>query len=114
MPTGRFGKVYEELLVAHGEDLPSAELTAAVFAMVDKDGSGTVDAMELVSGLAILCDGTEEEKVTAVFNAFDENGDGFVSREEMKKFLACVYKVILTPETMKSMRENGVEVWALN
>ena len=49
MRTGRFGKVYEELLVAHGEDLPSAELTAAVFAMVDKDGSGTVDAMQLVT-----------------------------------------------------------------
>ena len=49
-----------------------------------------------------------------VFKDFDENGDGFVSREEMKKFLACLYKVILTPETMKSMRENGVEVWALN
>jgi Ca2+-binding EF-hand superfamily protein len=82
-----FTAAYEELLTSNDMDKPTEEFSSTVFQLFDKDGNGTVDAMELVCGVALLCGGTEEEKMQAVFNAFDENSDGYISPEEMKTSL---------------------------
>jgi Ca2+-binding EF-hand superfamily protein len=105
-----FGTAYAELLTANGKTAPDDELKAFVFKIFDKDGNGTVDGMELVCGVSLLAEGTSAEKVSAVFKAFDENSDGFISKDEMIKFLASVYKVLLTPEAIADMKSRGTEV----
>jgi Ca2+-binding EF-hand superfamily protein len=105
-----FDKAYVDVLTAHGIEVPSEEVSAAVFDLFDRDGNGVVDMMELVCGISLLCKGTEDDKIAAVFKAFDENGDGFVSKEEMNTFLLSVFRVVLTPAVAGIMRAQGVEV----
>merc|ERR1712014_189833 len=82
----------------------------AVFDLFDRDDNQVVDMMELICGISLLCQGSEDEKIQAVFNVFDENGDGFISMDEMFKFLTSVFKVVLTPNVMGVMRSMGVQV----
>jgi Ca2+-binding EF-hand superfamily protein len=105
-----FAKAYKDLFVLYGLGKPSTKSTKATFGLFDKDGNGIVDAMEVVSGAALLCSGTEEEKMRAVFSAFDVNGDGYISPEEMKTFLFSVYKMILTDEVIANMKKQGADV----
>jgi Ca2+-binding EF-hand superfamily protein len=105
-----FITAYEELMTSNGMTKPSAELGESVFALFDKDTNGTVDAMELVCGVALLCGGTEEEKMNAVFKAFDENGDGFISPKEMTTFLVSIYKMVLTDQVIENMKASGEKV----
>merc|ERR1719263_2613031 len=66
--------------------------------------------MELICGISLLCQGSEDEKIQAVFDVFDENGDGVISMDEMFKFLTSVFKVVLTPNVMQVMNSMGVTV----
>merc|ERR1719352_877773 len=99
-----------QLLEAHSIDAPSQDVCNAVFELFDRDQNGIVDMMELVCGMSLLCQGTEQEKIEAVFSAFDVDGDKFVSMDEMNKFLLSVFRVVLTPAVIGIMRAQGVEV----
>ena len=46
-------------------------------------------------GISLLCEGDEEDKIHAVFDVFDTDGDGFISMDEMFKFFTAVFKVVL-------------------
>lgn len=76
-----------------------------LFNAFDRDGSDSVDFVELTSGLSILCGGSRDEKVVAAFSLFDADGDGFISRAEMQKYLASVYNVVFEshPETRTAL-----------
>lgn len=76
-----------------------------LFAIFDEDNSGTVDFCELSSGLSVLCGGSREEKVRAAFSLYDLNQDGFISLEEMVRYLASVFKVLYetSPGTDKKL-----------
>ena len=80
-----------------------------LFEMFDADGSGAVDFSELATGLSVLCGGTAEQKAEAAFALYDFNGDGFISLEEMTRYLASVFKVMY--ETQPGTAERmGVSV----
>eukprot|EP00435_Cladocopium_sp_Y103_P041327 s1487_g11.t1 len=51
-----------------------------------------------------------DDKIQAVFKVFDENDDGFISMDEMYKFLTSVFKVVLTPAVLGAMNSMGVNV----
>ncbi|TYZ60306.1 hypothetical protein PybrP1_010825 [[Pythium] brassicae (nom. inval.)] len=76
-----------------------------LFHAFDTDGSGTVDFVELSTGLSVLCGGSQEEKVIAAFSLFDANGDGFISQNEMTKYLTSVFHVMYeaSPHTKQSL-----------
>jgi len=76
-----------------------------LFKIMDSDGNGTVDFSELASGLSVLCAGTREERVSAAFQLYDLNGDGFVSLDEMISYLTGVFKVLYetVPGTAESV-----------
>jgi len=100
---------YAEIL-ATGEESPSEEVKNAVFDLFDRDDNNVVDMMELICGISLLCGGSEEDKIAAVFGVFDENGDGYISMDEMYKFLTSVFKVVLTPAVIGAMNSMGVDV----
>merc|ERR1711968_71026 len=65
-----------------------------LFDIFDTDGNGVVDFSELASGLSVLCGGSRDEKARAAFSLFDYNGDGFITLEEMTRYLTSVFKVM--------------------
>jgi Ca2+-binding EF-hand superfamily protein len=103
MTDKNFATAYSEILVAYGKKKPTGKMTKTVFSLFDKDGNGTIDPMELVVGVALLCGGSEEEKMRAIFNAFDENDDGYISPEEMHTFLLSIYKMVMTESVASSI-----------
>jgi len=101
---------YGEILATMADTPPVEEVKNAVFDLFDRDDNNIVDMMELICGISLLCGGSEEEKIAAVFGVFDENGDGYISMDEMYKFLTSVFKVVLTPAVIGAMNSMGVDV----
>jgi len=106
----QFVEAYSGLLTAHNIEAPEESVKNAVFDLFDRDDNNVVDMMELICGISLLCSGSEEDKIHAVFKVFDENGDGFITLDEMFKFLTSVFKVVLTPNVMAVMNSIGVTV----
>lgn len=106
----QFLQAYRDLLMDCGLPEPEKPVQEAAFSIFDRDLNGVVDLMELICGISTLCAGTEEEKIQAVFQVFDDNGDGFISIDEMFKFITAVFKVVLTPKLMERMNAMGVIV----
>ena len=73
--------------------------------------NGVVDFSELASGLSILCGGQSDTRVRSAFALFDFNGDGFISLEEMTRYMASVFKVLyeIAPGTADRMGGLGPE-----
>ena len=65
-----------------------------LFEIFDQDGNNAVDFSELASGLSVLCGGSRDEKAEAAFALYDYNGDGYISLEEMTRYLTSVFKVM--------------------
>jgi hypothetical protein len=105
-----FRQAYCELLQSHRIPIPADDVQKAVLDLFDRDDNQVVDMMELICGVSLLCAGSEDDKIHAVFQVFDENGDGFISMDEMYKFLTSVFKVVLTPNVMGVMNTMGVQV----
>ncbi|CAE8689412.1 unnamed protein product [Polarella glacialis] len=105
-----FLEAYNLILEEAKTEHPSDEVKNAVFDLFDRDDNHVVDMMELICGISLLCSGSEDDKIHAVFNVFDENGDGYISMDEMYKFLTSVFKVVLTPVVIGAMNSMGVNV----
>jgi len=63
------------------------ELLDAIYDYLDLDGSGTMDAGELLCALNLFCSGDASEKIRICFEAFDLDGNGTLSRDEFKNML---------------------------
>lgn len=70
-----------------------------LFKLFDEDGNGKLDFSELASGLSVLCGGSRDSKVQSAFALYDYNNDGYISQEEMTRYLTSVFKVLF--ETSK-------------
>ena len=70
---------------------------------------------ELASGLSVLCAGHRDDKAQAAFALFDENGDGFISVEEMSRYMTSVFKVLYEtqPETAQAIGVGPEELAAV-
>merc|ERR1712113_1231786 len=88
--------------------VPDDSVLNSVFDLFDRDDNDVIDMMEIICGISLLCAGSEDDRINAVFAVFDENGDGFISMDEMTKFLTSVFKVVLTPTVMGVMNSMGV------
>ena len=94
-----------------------AELCGEFFTLVadsfTDSNTGMIDPRAVASGLSVLCNGPRDDKVRAAFDLFDINGDGFISKAEMHKYLTAVFRVlyVVTPSMEKQL--NGVDAATL-
>jgi Ca2+-binding EF-hand superfamily protein len=62
----------------------------------DRDNNGVVDFEEFASGMSLLASGSKSDKLALAFTMFDEDGDGYISRTEMWKYLRAFLTVLLS------------------
>jgi calcium-dependent protein kinase len=55
--------------------------------MFDKDGSGTIDAVEIKEALGMGGDDTMNDKIQDIMKQVDDNGDGEISFDEFKEMM---------------------------
>ncbi|KAH3762805.1 hypothetical protein Pelo_5347 [Pelomyxa schiedti] len=63
-----------------------------VFDSFDRDHSNTMDIHEYLSMMGVTHGGTLEQKLNASFDLFDKNGDGVLSKEEIKEMFVMIVK----------------------
>mmetsp|Transcript_36283 Transcript_36283/g.49833 ORF Transcript_36283/g.49833 Transcript_36283/m.49833 type:complete len:186 (-) Transcript_36283:51-608(-) len=61
------------------------------FDIYDRDKSGYVDFKELATLLSSLVRGTPEDRLEVVFSFYDVNGDGSVTREELRNVIESIF-----------------------
>ena len=76
------------------EDDQIIDLADCVFRLFDLDGSGSVDAVELLSGVSLLChDGNVRGALLRpAFALFDEDGDGYLTKDQLRRYLCAVLR----------------------
>jgi len=62
------------------EDTPFGE---RLFHLLDTNGDNVVDLQEFICGLSLLCKGTLEEKLALSFKAYDLDGNGYITKDEL-------------------------------
>lgn len=104
-----FLSAYGDLLTSCSAEATSTGARQAVFEQLDWDGDGLIFTPDLVV-LALLCTGSEDERLRAIFGLFDEDGDGFIGIEEMFRFLTSVFRVLLTSQVCSGLSTLGAAV----
>ncbi|VDK33472.1 unnamed protein product [Taenia asiatica] len=68
--------------------MPSSQVVKDLLKQLDRDGSGTVSAKELLA--ALECDDIKEEQVKAFIKEIDKNGDGELNADELMDFFSSI------------------------
>jgi Ca2+-binding EF-hand superfamily protein len=64
-----------------------------LFDLFDRNNDGNIDVREFYTGISLLSSGTPEEKVTLAFEAYDADGDGFISLSEMIAYFTSFFTI---------------------
>ncbi|MFO0673080.1 MAG: EF-hand domain-containing protein [Polyangiaceae bacterium] len=68
--------------------LRSDALAARVFALFDRDRSGTIDREEFIGAVRRLFAGSDRDRLLFAFQLHDEDGDGSLDLGELKRMIA--------------------------
>lgn len=66
-----------------------------LFEIFDVNGDAKVDMKEFITGLAMLCKGSNEEKIELTFQAYDLDNSGFITKDEMVEMFRSTYEAAL-------------------
>jgi len=83
----KFREILEAAHKIHNNDDFGPDSAELVFTIFDADHNGKVDAMEFISGVAMLANGSVEEKAKLIFNAIDRDGNGKISKKEFTDYV---------------------------
>jgi Ca2+-binding EF-hand superfamily protein len=65
-----------------------------IFQVYDTNSTDSVELIELLCGMTVLCGGDREEKVKAAFGLIDSDDDGYISQEELYAYLKSIFKML--------------------
>eukprot|EP00727_Mastigamoeba_balamuthi_P007799 m51a1_g364 hypothetical protein (199) ;mRNA; r:601183-602152 len=82
------------------------ELAEQVFDSFDRDGNNTMDVHEYLMMMGVTHGGTIEQKLRASFGLFDKNGDGVLSKEEVREMFILIVK---QKKTAQMLRQTGAK-----
>lgn len=68
--------------------------TAALFRTLDADRSGAIDFTELVLALHLEATGSTEERLRWTFRMYDEDADGSLSFNEVRRVVTRIYRMM--------------------
>ncbi|KYQ89745.1 calcium-binding protein [Tieghemostelium lacteum] len=67
------------------KNLDNTPFSDRLFELLDVNKDNTVDLQEFVGGLSILCKGSVEEKLELSFKAYDLDGNGYITKNELSQ-----------------------------
>uniref|UniRef100_A0A0G4H213 EF-hand domain-containing protein n=1 Tax=Chromera velia CCMP2878 TaxID=1169474 RepID=A0A0G4H213_9ALVE len=70
------------------------QAAAATVAVFDTDNRGTVETLEVLAGLLMLCDGPVDRKLDALVGLFDLRGGGFLTALDVELLLSCAHTAL--------------------
>ena len=78
-------------------------MTERIFKFFDRDGDGVINFIDLVSGLSVLCKGTQEEKIIYAFKGYDLHNNEYISRDELRSMFKAYFH--LSMELVRAARQ---------
>ncbi|OWF45413.1 EF-hand calcium-binding domain-containing protein 1-like [Mizuhopecten yessoensis] len=81
-----------------------------VFRAFDKDSDNYINVEEWINGMSVFLRGLKEERIKFCFCAYDLNGDGYISREEMFQLLKTSLSRTSTDEDQDESIKELVEI----
>jgi len=67
----------------------------AIFSLFDRTDAGCCEATELIVGLSVLCKGNKSDKLVFAFDLLDDDGDAFLTRRGLWRFVRSFLAVLL-------------------
>lgn len=84
-----FKQIYCRLF-PHGD---ASQFAAHVFRTFDSNNDDKIDFREFLCMIKITRNGTMEERLRWIFNIYDLDSNGYISKDEMEQVFASVYKM---------------------
>eukprot|EP00026_Physarum_polycephalum_P018899 Phypoly_transcript_20677.p2 GENE.Phypoly_transcript_20677~~Phypoly_transcript_20677.p2 ORF type:complete len:168 (+),score=37.05 Phypoly_transcript_20677:65-568(+) len=75
---------YAEFCKVIGDRVFVADQLPKIFKSFDKNGDGKIDSNEFLTALAVALNGTLPQKLEALFNVYDTNGNNILSPDELE------------------------------
>lgn len=75
-----------------------------VFGILDENKNGQLDNDEILNSVVVLCGGSPEDKIEAVFSLYDINGDGLISFDELLAHHTSAFKIMFATRPELSQR----------
>ena len=88
--------------ISEGSETSEKDLKPVVdqlYSIFDTNQDGRCDFVEVSTGLTVLTAGSRDEKARSAFALFDYDGSGSISRDEMERYLTCVFRVVYEIES---------------
>uniref|UniRef100_A0A915JAN4 EF-hand domain-containing protein n=1 Tax=Romanomermis culicivorax TaxID=13658 RepID=A0A915JAN4_ROMCU len=85
----------------------SSHYATFIFNTFDTDSNGQISFDEFVLGLSVLSRGSEDEKLRWVFNLYDLDHDGYLSRHDIETVLSSIYDM-MGPHTNPPVEEHTI------
>ena len=77
-----------------------------MFQLIDQDGNGFISFREFLDMIVIFAKGSPEDKIKLMFDMYDVNKSGSLSRSEFKKMLKAMMELVnatVTPDQMDQL-----------
>ncbi|XP_020294441.1 Kv channel-interacting protein 1-like [Pseudomyrmex gracilis] len=71
----------------------SAMYVHIVFNSFDKDNDGIISFSDLLETIALIVNGSVDQKLSWIFRFYDLNGDGQITRREMLTIISAIYEM---------------------